>query len=79
MIGNFLLFNPFSKLPLISLDSEVKGFPSFNGGLTSSSENILFPANHMKSSIKPVKKHRDHIQKLIPARVAGTMFVLGNV
>lgn len=78
-MGNFLLFNPFSRLPFMSFDSEVKGFPSFSGGLTNNSENILFPANHMKRSMKPVKKHRDHIQKLMPARVAGTMFVLGSV
>lgn len=78
-MGSFLLFSPFSRLPFMSLDSEVNGFPSFNGGLTNSNENIRLPANHMKSSMKPVKKHRAHIQKLIPASVAGTMFVLGSV
>lgn len=76
---NFLLFSPFNSVPLGSLDSDVRGLPSFNGALTKSMENILLPASHMNSSMKPDRKQRNHIHPFTPERVAGSMLVLGKV
>jgi hypothetical protein len=48
LIESFLLLRPFNRLPLASLDSDVRGLPFFKGSLTMKTEKAVFPAAQAK-------------------------------
>lgn len=79
MIASFLLFIPFSRLPLGSLESEVRGFPFFTGSLARNRENAMLPVKMSTSSRKPAMKQRDKVPIDRKAYEVGRRFVLGRL
>jgi len=73
-----LLFNPFNKLPLGSLDSEVKGFPFFKGSLTKKMEKAILDTVQVNNRNKLAVQHRSRVLNE-KGDETGTMFVRGRL
>lgn len=78
LIESFLLFKPFRRLPLGSLDSEVRGLPFFIGSLTISMENATFAASQEKHNKKLNQRHLPSTAT-VKGIDAGSMLVLGRL
>lgn len=75
---SFLLFKPFSRLPLGSLDSDVRGFPFFSGSRTMNMEKAVFPVDHKKVNRVPAKTQRARRNTSV-GQEGGSMLVLGRL
>lgn len=78
MVESFLFFSPLRRLPLGSFESDVNGFPFFNGLLTKKREKAVLAAVHVKRSIRLTSQQRMMVENE-KGKVAGTMFVLGRL
>lgn len=77
-MDSFLAFNPFRRLPLGSLDSEVSGLLFLSGLLTMNSEKASLPSVHTNVSSTLVHKHR-RMMVNENGSVMGVMLVLGRL
>lgn len=78
LMESFLFFKPFSRLPLGSFESDVKGFLFLRGLLARKREKAVLAAVHANSSMMLAAQQRDMAEKE-KGRVVGTMLVLGRL